>query len=253
MINPFQRDFVLTPVPSLFPPRRNRLQSRLLRHHLPLLLISFLCVAALYSTRPPQEDAISRASFATAYPALVLLAATLLIGPWNWLRSKPNPVSSDLRRDLGIWAGILALVHTAVGQCVHLRGRPWLYYVYGPAEHHHGLRHDAFGFANYTGAASALLVIALLATSNDYSLRRLRTRGWKKLQRWNYAVFALAAVHALLYQQGIEKQKAGFVAVVLACIVITVALQSVVFMRRRSDTSNGIRPAREMSQENPLP
>jgi methionine sulfoxide reductase heme-binding subunit len=195
---------------------------------------SFLSVAALYSTRD-YKDILSRASFATAYPAVVLLAVTLLIGPWNWLRNKPNPVSSDLRRDVGIWAGILSLVHTVAGQCVHLRGRPWLYYVYGPTEHHHSfpLRHDAFGIANYTGAISALLVIALLATSNDYSLRKLRTREWKKLQRWNYAVFAFAAAHALLYQLGVEKQKAGFVAVVILCTAITIGLQTLVFAQRR--------------------
>src|SRR5947207_8770845 len=146
--------------------------------------MSFACVAALYSTRP-YKDVLSRASFATAYPALILLAATLLIGPWNWLRRRPNPISSDLRRDLGIWAGILAILHTVAGQCVHLRGRPWLYYIYGSTEHHHGLRHDLFGLANHTGALSALVVMALLATSNEYSLRQLRTRGWEKLQRRN--------------------------------------------------------------------
>lgn len=212
----------------------------MLRHHLPLLLISFISVAALYATRP-YKDVISKASFATAYPAMVLLAATLLIGPWNWLRKKPNPVSSDLRRDIGIWAGILSLLHTGVGQCVHLRGRPWLYYVYGPTEHHHAfpVRHDAFGFANFTGAISALLVIALFATSNDYSLRKLGTRGWKKLQQWNYGVFALAGAHALLYQLGVEKQEAGFVAVVIICIGLTLVLQSMVFMRRRH-MRNGI-------------
>lgn len=194
-----------------------------------------MSVIALYATRP-YKDVLSRASFATAYPAIVLLAATLLIGPWNWLRKKPNPVSSDLRRDVGIWAGILSVVHTAVGQCVHLRGRPWLYYIYGPTEHHHTfpVRHDAFGFANHTGAISALLVIALLATSNDYFLRKLGTRGWKKLQRWNYAVFALAGAHALLYQEGVEKQQAGFVATVIVCIALTLAVQLVVFVRRRS-------------------
>jgi len=204
------------------------------RHHLPLLLLSFVSVAALYATRP-YKDILSRASFATAYPALVLLAATLLIGPWNLIRKRPNPVSADLRRDLGIWAGVLGIVHTAVGQFVHLRGRPWLYYVYGPQEHHHSfpVRHDLFGLANYTGAVSVLLLIALLATSNDYSLRALGTAGWKKMQRWNYAVFALAAVHAFAYQ-GIEKQKASFVATVAACVVITLALQSLGIARRRS-------------------
>lgn len=190
-------------------------------------------IAALHFTRP-YADFLSRASFATAYPALVLLAATLLVGPWNWLRKKPNPVSSDLRRDLGIWAGILSLVHTAIGQCVHLRGRPWLYYIYGPTEHHSlPIRHDAFGLANYTGAISSLLVLALLATSNDYSLRNLGIAGWKTLQRWNYAVFALAGAHALLYQEAIEKQQPWWVAMVCVSIAITAGLQGVVWVRRR--------------------
>jgi len=209
-----------------------------------LLIASCVSIAALYSTRE-YKDVLSRASFATAYPAMVLLSATLLVGPWNWIRKKPNPVSSDLRRDLGIWAGIVALVHTAVGQCVHLRGRPWLYYVYGPTEHHHAfpLRHDAFGFANHTGAVSALLVIALLATSNDYSLRTLGRRKWKTLQRWNYGVFSLAGAHALLYQEGVENQQWRFVAIVIACVVLTAALQAMVFVRRRSGVSRQSRAA----------
>ena len=212
---------------------RNRLRARVLKHHLPLLLLSGVSVAALYVTRT-YTDVLSRASFATAYPALVLLAATLLIGPWNLLRRRPNPVSSDLRRDLGIWAGILGIVHTAVGQCVHLRGRPWLYYVYGPQEHHSfPVRHDLFGLANYSGALSVLVLAALFATSNDYSLRALGTPGWKQLQRWNYAVFALAGVHAFAFQ-GIEKQLTPYVATVIACVVMTLALQAVGVVKRRS-------------------
>ena len=213
--------------------KQKRLLGRLLRHHLPLLVLSVLSAAALYLTRP-NGDAISRTSFATAYPALALLAATLLIGPWNLLRRQPNPVSSDLRRDLGIWAGILGVLHAAVGQCVHLRGRPWLYYVYGPTEHPHSfpMRHDIFGLANYTGAVGTLLLIALLATSNDYSLRALGTPRWKQLQRWNYAVFALTAIHAIGYQEGIEKQKAPFVATVIVCLAIALLFQAAGFVRR---------------------
>jgi len=234
MIHSFQRDSCLVFIASFSSGRRKRLQSRLLRHHVPLLIVSCASIAVLYVTRD-YKDVISRASFATAYPAIALLSGTLLVGPWNWLRKRPNPVSNDLRRDVGIWAGILAVAHTAIGQCVHLRGRPWLYYIYGPTEHHHPfpLRHDAFGLANHTGAASALLVIALLATSNDYFLRKLGTREWKKLQRWNYAVFGLAGAHALLYQKGIEKQDWRWVAIVVVCIGLTMALQAVVFARRR--------------------
>jgi len=212
-----------------------RMRRRWLRHHLPLLVLCVGSVAALYATRS-YSDTITRASFATAYPALALLAATLLIGPLNLLRRQTNPISSDLRRDIGIWAGILGIVHTCVGQCVHLRGRPWLYYIYGPQEHHHAfpIRHDLFGLANYTGAISVLLLAALFATSNDYMLRKMHTRGWKKLQRWNYAVFALAAVHSFAYQ-GVEKQHLNWVAAAGACVAIALAFQIAgIVMRRRA-------------------
>ena len=204
----------------------------MLRHHLPLFVLSGVSVAALYFTRP-YPDVISRASFATAYPALALLAATLLVGPWKVLRRTANPVSSDLRRDIGIWAGILGVVHAGVGQCVHLRGRPWLYYVYGPGEHHHGMRHDLFGLANYTGAVGTLLLIALLATSNDLSLRRFGALRWKQLQRWNYAVFALVAVHSFAFQ-GVETQKIQWVITVAACVGSAVVLQIAGIVRRLS-------------------
>ena len=210
--------------------RKLRLQRRILRHHLPLFILSAVSAAALYFTRP-YPDVLTRLSFSTAYPALILLAFTLLTGPWNVLLRRVNPVSSDLRRDVGIWAGILAIVHTAVGQCVHLRGRPWLYYVYGPQEHHHGLRHDLFGFANYTGLLSVLLVAALLATSNDLSLRWLGTPQWKSLQRWNYGVFALAAAHAIGYLV-IEQQKLPFDITIAGAIAITILLQSIGFAKR---------------------
>jgi methionine sulfoxide reductase heme-binding subunit len=222
----------LSPAVATLSIKQERLRVRLLKHHLPLGVLSAVSAAALYFTRP-YSDAISRASFATAYPALALLASTLLIGPWNLLRKQTNPVSNDLRRDLGIWAGILGVLHAGVGQFVHLRGRPWLYYVYGPTEHHHAipLRHDLFGFSNYTGAVAVLLLIALLATSNDYSLRVLGTPRWKQLQRWNYAVFALTACHAIGYL-AIEKQKASFVAIVAVCLAISLIFQVAGFTRR---------------------
>jgi sulfoxide reductase heme-binding subunit YedZ len=219
---------------SVVTPRwRGRLLPRIWRHHLPLLVLSFASVAILYQTRP-YPDVLSRASFATAYPALALLAITLLIGPWNLFLRKPNPVSSDLRRDIGIWAGLLGILHAGVGQFVHLRGRPWLYYVYGPTEHHHGVRHDLFGLANYTGALGTLLLIMLLATSNDFSLRRFGTRTWKQLQRWNYAVFALAAVHSFAFQ-GVETQKLHWVLTVAGCVFAALASQIAGFVTRTSN------------------
>jgi sulfoxide reductase heme-binding subunit YedZ len=214
---------------------RTRMRRRLLRHHLPLLLVSAGSVAALYYTRP-YRDFISRGSFATAYPALALLAATLLIGPWNLLRKRTNPISSDLRRDIGIWAGVLGIVHTAVGQFDHLRGHPWLYYIYDPHDRQHTfpVRHDLFGFANCTGALGVLILAALLATSNDSMLRKLHTRTWKQLQRWNYAVFALVAAHTFAYQ-GTERQQVPFVLTAALCVAIAIAFQGAgIVMKRRA-------------------
>lgn len=222
--------------PPKSPIRQQRLRQRLLLHHLPLLLLSSGAVAWIFVTRP-YKDVWMKASFATAYPALILLAATLLIGPLNLLLRRRNPVSIDLRRDLGIWAGILAIVHTAIGQNVHLRGRPWLYYIYDhPERHVLPVRHDVFGLANYSGALCTLLVILLLVTSNDLSLRRLGTRPWKSLQRWNYAAFALLAIHALAYEKGIENQKLPWFATTLCGLAITLVIQLAgVVQRRRTD------------------
>lgn len=212
--------------------KQDRLKHRLLFHHLPLLVLCAVSVGLLYQR--PVRDTISRLSFATAYPALILLGTTLMIGPWKVLRKKRNPISGDLRRDIGIWAGVLSVVHSAVGQNVHLRGRPWLYYVYEPGSHHVlPIRHDLFGFSNYTGAASTLLVIALLATSNDYSLRALGTPKWKQLQRWNYFAFGLALAHAVGYQST-ERNNLPFMVTVAMCFAVTLALQLAGFQRRRA-------------------
>jgi sulfoxide reductase heme-binding subunit YedZ len=149
------------------------------------------------------------------------------------------PLSLDLRRDIGIWAGVTGFFHAVVGQCVHLRGRPWLYYVYEDARKHVlPLRHDAFGFANYTGLAATVILTTLLATSNDASLRRLGTPGWKRLQRWNYACFGLSAVHCFLYQLGVESQKLPFVEAAVMCVALTLAIQTAGVRRRRATSRN---------------
>ncbi|HKP34128.1 MAG TPA: hypothetical protein VJT70_05035 [Sphingomicrobium sp.] len=212
-----------------------RLPKRLLRHHLPIGLATFLGGALFYGVHPI-SDLIGRLSFASAYPALILISLSLLIGPLKVMSGKRVPVSMDLRRDLGIWAGMTGLFHAAVGQFVHLRGRPWLYYVYENSRDRNlvPLRHDRFGFANYTGLSAALILLLLLCLSNDASLRKLRTQSWKRLQRWNYACFALIAVHTFLYQLGMERQKLPFVATAIIAVVTTSLIQWHGFRLQRS-------------------
>ncbi len=186
---------------------QHSLRSRLIRHHSFLTAAVALSVFLFYIAHP-RSDVIMRASFATGYPALLLLGITLWIGPWNLLRGNRMPVSSDLRRDIGIWAGIMGVLHTGIGLNVHLRGRPWLYFVYQRIEGRHliPLRHDLFGFANYTGLIATMILVLLFATSNDYALRALSTPRWKQLQRWNYLLFVFAILHTAAYQK-MEEQR----------------------------------------------
>jgi sulfoxide reductase heme-binding subunit YedZ len=221
------------------------MRKRIVAHHIPLFFSCLVSVGTLYVTRP-YKDVLTKTSFATAYPALVLLVMTLMIGPWNLIAGRRMPVSSDWRRDVGIWAGVLTVIHVVVGQNVHLRGRPWLYYLYDShAKGPHGLRHDVFGFNNFTGLAGVLIVLLLLVTSNDWSLRWLGTPRWKQLQRMNYACFALSAAHALGYQV-MEKQKAAFMVTVGLCIAATCVLQGTGYLLRRR--RGRIRVLERMSQ-----
>jgi sulfoxide reductase heme-binding subunit YedZ len=209
-----------------------RFARRLWRHHLPLALGAGASVWLLYVTRD-YADVVMRLSFSTAWPALLLLGTSLVIGPLRILSRKAPVLSLDLRRDLGIWAGILGVAHAVIGQCVHLRGRPWLYYVYEKWRGHLlPLRHDIFGFSNFTGLFAALILAALLATSNDATLHRLGGARWKSLQRWNYVCFTLAALHTFGYLLGIESPKPAFILVAILCVILAAALQLAGYRRR---------------------
>jgi len=209
-----------------------RMKSRLWRHHLPLALLSGAAIWILYVTRP-YADVITRLSFATAWPALLLLAVTLAIGPWRTLQRKPPLLSQDLRRDIGIWGGTLGVLHAVIGQCEHLRGRPWLYYVYEKTQEHLvPLRHDVFGFSNFTGLFAGLILLLLLATSNDASLRKYGGAGWKSLQRWNYVCFGLTALHTLGYLIGIQSLKWAWITAASLCVLATALLQYLGWRRR---------------------
>ena len=200
-------------------PRSSYWLQRIARHAI-IALADFGCVALFWELFSIRRDVISRLSIATAYPALFLAAAAMLVGPWNVLHGRRNPVSFDLRRDLGIWAGIMALLHTSIGINVHLRGRPWLYFI----DEHHNVRHDLFGIGNDTGLMAALLLLLLLAISNDLSLHRLGARTWKSLQRWTYAAMALTLMHAVAYQF-VEKRQMPYDALLWAISAATAVLQ----------------------------
>jgi sulfoxide reductase heme-binding subunit YedZ len=209
-------------------------RHRLLRHHLPLALAScggfalFVGLATFSPGAYPMLDmgaagalpeamgsvrmddrgqsvgqlfelvlSMRRMTFATGYVALLLLGLTLLIGPANLLLRRRNPVSSYLRRDVGTWTAALSLVHVALGLQVHGGGQ--LFNVFNYFVRDGRPLTNSFGLGNWTGLAATVIVVGLLALSTDGSMRELRAKRWKNLQRLNYALFALVALHAFFY------------------------------------------------------
>ena len=209
-------------------PRRRR---RVVNHSA-LAIVSVVSILVMFREFAP-GGAYFRLSMATAYTSLALMLVTLLTGPWNVLRSRVNPVSSDIRRDLGIWAGLIGLVHVAVGLNVHFRGQMWRYFVLPAAERQWiPFRSDLFGFANLTGLLATIITLLLLALSNDFTLRRLGRRRWKMLQRSNYLLFGLVALHGLAYQW-LEDRASQYVALLTLVVLMVVIFQVIAFRRHR--------------------
>ncbi len=138
---------------------------------------------------------------ASGYLGLGLLAVTLLLGPANLLLRRRNPISSYLRRDVGIWTAIFSVVHVICAVLIHVShgsGLPSSFVHFFVAEDGRALT-NSFGLGNWTGLAAIAIVLGLLGTSSNAALRALKARSWKSLQRLNYVLFALVILHAFFY------------------------------------------------------
>lgn len=175
------------------------MRERLLKHYIPLLTIVLIAVLIFFIFRG-KRDSITFIAQSTGYISLVIIGISLIIGPINLMLKNKNPISTYLRRDIGITGGLLALIHSVTGLFVHLRGKMWLYFL---TESRH-FRHDNFGFGNYTGVLAALFVFLLIITSNDYLLKKMNPRKWKNIQRLSYLMMILVAAHCYFYRIGRE-------------------------------------------------
>ena len=210
----------------------HRLGSRLHRQLLLAATAAAATIIGFFTLLPPDRSFSDRFTMSTAYVGLFFLAAALIVGPVNVLRGVPNPLSTYLRRDIGIITGILAIAHTVIGLLVHFRGDFVQYFFYRTPTGVDGVRFDAFGMANHVGLIAALIILILLCISNDASMRRLGPKWWKRIQRWNYVGAIAVILHALLYQ-AVERQKPAFIASVLIVATGAVVLQFFGFWRRR--------------------
>src|SRR5689334_7825961 len=171
-------DSALTTERLLMAPLRMGYWPRRLLRNVGIVAAAILVYFVVVTATSYSSQVLFRLSMATGYTSIVLIGWALLIGPWRVLRGRSAPVSTDLRRDVGIWGGLFGLAHVATGLFVHLRD-PLKYFFYRDAKHALPVRYDLFGFANWSGLAATLLLVLLLVISNDLSLRALGSRRWK--------------------------------------------------------------------------
>lgn len=209
-----------------------RFKTRAKDHAILLIGTGVLLVLLIKSI--PGDDVTYLWSMGTGYVSIILLAITLLIGPLNIYTKRVNPVSTDLRRDVGIWCGLTGLAHIVIGIQVHM-GNIWLYFFKAvKGDDSYKFRDDLFGWSNYAGLLAGLIVLVLLLLSNDLSLKWLRPRRWKNIQRWNYLLFGLVLMHGIMYQI-IEKRTMVIILMFSMIMLMPVIGQSIGFSIARKN------------------
>lgn len=186
---------------SIFPTDRNRWLT-----HLGLALLTLVLCYIAFGLLPDTYTRLHVLTIATGYIAFVLLVTTLLIGPIQLVlqKRKRNPVNLDIRRDIGIWAAFTGLLHVIFGFQIHLQGQIILYFFEETPSGYEPI-FNLFGASNYLGLAATIILILLLLLSNDLSLRWLKGKLWKNLQRFNYGLFILVLAHTIGYQMVVDR------------------------------------------------
>jgi methionine sulfoxide reductase heme-binding subunit len=195
------------------------------------------------STRPAAAEhseavrsrTVQQLTVASGYLAVVLLAVTLLLGPANLVLRRRNPISTYLRRDVGIWTAAFSVVHVISAAMIHVSHGSGL----GAAVLHFFVAEDgtlltnSFGLGNWTGIAAVAIVLVLLATSSDVALKMLKAKPWKWLQRLTYAVFALVILHAFFYGALLRMNSPFTRLLILSVILVAVGQGLGVWLWRR--------------------
>ncbi|MDA7429766.1 protein-methionine-sulfoxide reductase heme-binding subunit MsrQ [Primorskyibacter aestuariivivens] len=136
--------------------------------------------------------------------ALQLLIAGLAITP---LRRHAGINLIKFRRAIGVMSFVYVALHLLVWLVldVQVLGQIWADIVKRP--------YITVGMAGF------VLMLPLVATSNNWSVRRLGPR-WRKLHKLTYAVVLLGAVHFLLLVKGIQLEPLIYLAVILLLLAL---------------------------------
>lgn len=171
--------------------------------------------------------------------SFMLLFTTLVLGPLARIWS-PAAKWLPWRKYLGIWFGLIAIIH---GYLVWDGWARWdiprfFGYEYLPEVGRAVRLEPGFGLANLIGLVAIFFTIVLMATSTERALKYLGG-SWKWLHYSTYTVFYLSAIHAgyflfIHYTLSFHKNVPPpdwFRFPFLVLVAIVLLLQSVAFMK----------------------
>lgn len=135
---------------------------------------------------------------AYADASLVLLVATMLIGPLSRIHKKFSRFL-PLRRELGIWCAITALLH------VYILFDGWFLWepirlIIGVNQATGQLTFDpGFTLANLVGVVGLVYVLLLAVISNNKAIQILGKKGWDYLQQKSGTLYILVILHTAFF------------------------------------------------------
>lgn len=179
-----------TPAPLM---RRALLRNLLALGLAAALVLTFAAVHGEWSPMHRWNRAFGDAS-------LVLVALAMGLGPLARLLRVATPLLA-LRRELGVQACLLALVHATIILLgwVQLDLMRLFGFEFHPGLGRYVMVQPGFGLANAIGLVALVVAAVLALTSNDISVRRMGASAWKFLQMGVLPLWWLAVAHTAYF------------------------------------------------------
>ncbi len=214
------------------------------KNHSTLIVITVISlgVSIVISSGAAVADQLSIVS---AYLCLLLLGAALMIGPLHVFR-KGRPLGhSYIRRDIGIWAALNGLLHFFLANVLAMNYEYLGIYVDNalvpPSPE---IRSQLYSWGTILGYVIAVLFIVLVMLSNDWMVRKVGTKWWKRIQRLSYLGFLSTCAHAFAFQ-ALESREALWITVVLIVTMLVLIGQGYgIISVKRLRTSKSHKAAR---------
>ena len=189
------------------------------KNHSTLIAITVISLG-VSTVISPAAAAADQLSIVSAYLCLLLLGAALLIGPLHVFRNGRTIGHSYIRRDIGIWAALNGLLHFFLANALSMNYEYLGKYVDNalvpPSPE---IRSQLYSWGTILGFVIAVLFVVLVMLSNDWMVRKVGSKWWKRIQRLSYLGFLSTCAHAFAFQ-ALESREALWIIVVLLVTIL---------------------------------